>query len=67
MAVQLQLCGLLPPGLVQYCPQHFCVKTYEDFNFKLERVKRRERERERERGWGSWFDSHVLVKIFLFA
>ena len=25
MAVQLLLCGVLPPGLVQYCSQHSCV------------------------------------------
>ena len=25
VAVQLLLCGVLPPGLVQYCSQHSCV------------------------------------------
>ena len=25
VAVQVLLCGVLPPGIVQYCSQHFCV------------------------------------------
>ncbi len=25
VSVQLLLCGVLPPGLVQYCSQHSCV------------------------------------------
>ena len=25
MAVHLLFCGVLPPGLVQYCSQHSCV------------------------------------------
>ena len=28
VAVQLVSCGVLPPGLVQYCSQHSCIYIY---------------------------------------
>ena len=35
MAVQLLLCGLLPPGFVQYCSQHSCVLAVKLFSIRL--------------------------------
>ena len=35
MAVQLQLCRVLPPGLVQYCSQHSCVVAVKFFSICL--------------------------------
>ncbi len=31
MAVQLGLCGVLPPGLVQNCSHHFCIVAVKPF------------------------------------
>ena len=35
VAVQLLLCGVLPPGPVQYCSQHFCVVAVKLFSSRL--------------------------------
>ena len=35
VAVQLLLCGVLPPGLVQYCSQHSCVVAVKLFLHKF--------------------------------
>ena len=35
MAVQLLFCRVLPPGLVQYSSQHFCVITVKLFSIHL--------------------------------
>ena len=32
VAIQLQLCGVLPPGLVQYCSKHSCVLAVQLFH-----------------------------------
>ena len=29
VAVERLVCGMLPPGLIQYCSQHSCVVAYE--------------------------------------
>ena len=35
VAVQLLLCGVLPPRLVQYCLQHSCVVAVKLFSIRL--------------------------------
>ena len=38
MTVELLYCGVLPPGLVQYCSQHSCVVEAYVFTVKIFQV-----------------------------
>ena len=45
VAIQLQLCRVLSPGLVQYCSQHSCVIAVSFFSSRFVSVKKKKKKK----------------------